>query len=270
MKTTLPSSTARFYAKLASLLLIALLPCFAQNPRGTLRGMVQDTRGGRIPQAKVTVQVKGTGVESNAASDARGEFRIDGLLPGSYHIVVSSTGFADATADVSVAVSTVRDVTVTMQPAVVQESVKVEARQSSVTTQPIDLASAVHQTVISEHDLATLPLAARSFANIAYLAPGTEPVEPSDPTKARITAVSTGGSSGLNNELSVDGGDNSDDFIGGFLQNFSVDAIQEFAFRPHSPMRTPAEPPQGRSSSQPDAEATIGMVAERSMKGRQI
>jgi hypothetical protein len=79
--------------------------------------------------------------------------------------------------------------------------------------------------------LQTLPLAARSFANIAYLAPGTEPVEPSDPTKARITAVSTGGSSGLNNDLSVDGGDNSDDWIGGFLQNFSPDAIQEFAVR---------------------------------------
>ena len=84
---------------------------------------------------------------------------------------------------------------------------------------------------MSAHDLETMPLAARSFANIAYLVPGTEPVEPSDPTKARITAVSNGGSSGLNNELSVDGGDNSDDYIGGFLQNFSPDAIQEFAVR---------------------------------------
>ena len=75
------------------------------------------------------------------------------------------------------------------------------------------------------------PLPTRSFANIAYLAPGTEPVEPSDPTKARITAVSTGGSSGLNTELSVDGADNSDDYIGGFLQNFSPEAIREFAVR---------------------------------------
>ncbi len=85
--------------------------------------------------------------------------------------------------------------------------------------------------MITTQDLATLPLPARSFANIAYLAPGTEPVEPSDPTKARITAVSTGGSSGLNNELSVDGGDNSDDYIGGFLQNYSPDAIREFNVR---------------------------------------
>ncbi len=83
----------------------------------------------------------------------------------------------------------------------------------------------------SRQDLETIPLAHRSFANIAYLVPGTEPVEPSDPTKARITAVSFGGSSGLNDVLSVDGGDNSDDYIGGFLQNFSPDAIQEFAVR---------------------------------------
>ena len=33
----------------------------------------------------------------------------------------------------------------------------------------------------------------------------TQPVEPSDPTKARITAVAFAGSSGLNVDLSVDG-----------------------------------------------------------------
>ena len=59
----------------------------------------------------------------------------------------------------------------------------------------------------------------------------TEPVEPSDPTKARITAVAFGGSSGLNVDLSVDGGDNNDDYIGGFLQNYSPDAMQEFVVR---------------------------------------
>ncbi len=83
--------------------------------------------------------------------------------------------------------------------------------------------------VVTNNDIQNIPLAARSFANIAYLVPGTEPVEPSDPTKARITAVSFGGSSGLNDTLTVDGGDNSDDYIGGFLQNFSPDALQEFA-----------------------------------------
>jgi hypothetical protein len=146
-------------------------------------------------------------------------------------VAVTAPGFADAIADLAIEMSSVRDITVTMKPPVLVQSVDVQAQSSSIATQAMDLASQVHQSVITSQDLENLPLPARSFANIAYLAPGTEPVEPSDPTKARITAVSTGGSSGLNNELSVDGGDNSDDYIGGFLQNFSPDSIQEFAVR---------------------------------------
>lgn len=128
-------------------------------------------------------------------------------------------------------IGSVREISVTLTPRSIPQSVTVASRVSSITTQPIDAASAIQQAVVSAQDLDTIPLAARSFANIAYLAPGAEPVEPSDPTKARITAVATGGSSGLNNELSVDGGDNSDDYIGGFLQNFSPEAIRECAVR---------------------------------------
>ena len=203
----------------------------AQNSRGSLRGTVQDATGARVTAARIVVQSVDSSIRREATTEDRGEFRLDDLLPGSYRITVSATGFAEAQSDVAVAVSSVRDVTVTLKPAASGETVNVKGQSSSITTQPIDLVSVVHQGVVSSHDLETLPLAARSFANIAYLAPGTEPVEPSDPTKARITAVSTGGSSGLNNDLSVDGGDNSDDWIGGFLQNFSPDAIQEFAMR---------------------------------------
>ncbi len=203
----------------------------AQNPRGALRGTVQDATGGRIPGAKIVVTSIDWSLRREATSEDRGEFRLDDLLPGAYCITVTASGFAPAEANVSIAVSSVREVTVTLKLAAPSETVKVQAQNSSITTQPIDLVSVVHQGVVSSQDLQTLPLANRSFANIAYLAPGTEPVEPSDPTKARITAVSTGGSSGLNNDLSVDGGDNSDDWIGGFLQNVSPDAIQEFAVR---------------------------------------
>jgi len=203
----------------------------AQNPTGTLRGDVQDPNGARVPAATIVVRAAGSSLKREIKSDDHGEFRLSELLPGKYHVTVDAPGFSQAQADVAVVVSSVRDITVTMNPATVKETVNVEARPSSITTQQIDLASAVHQATVSTQDLQNLPLAARSFANIAYLAPGTEPVEPSDPTKSRITAVSTGGSSGLNNELSVDGGDNSDDYIGGFLQNFSPDDIQEFAVR---------------------------------------
>jgi len=191
---------------------------------------VQDSSGARLVSANIAVVDSEISFARRAQSDSRGEFRLEDLPPGSYDVTVTANGFAGAKASVRIVVSSVREISVTLQPRVVTEKVLVTAPQS-ITAEQLDTASAVHQAIIYRQDLADIPLAARSFANISYLAPGTEPVEPSDPTKARITAVSTGGSSGLNNEVSVDGGDNSDDYIGGFLQNFSPDAIQEFAFR---------------------------------------
>lgn len=210
---------------------LLVLPAPAQNAAGSLRGVIQDATGARIPRATVTLHVPGARFERAATTNDTGEFRVDDLQPGDYAVDVSAPGFAQAHADIQIIVSTVRDCTITMKPLAIKESVQVQGESSSVTTQPIDVASAVHQTAIMSRDLENFPLAARSFANIAYLAPGTEPVEPSDPTKARITAVSTGGSSGLNNVLSVDGTDNSDDYIGGFLQNFSPDVVQEFSMQ---------------------------------------
>ncbi len=201
----------------------------AQSPEGDLAGTVEDPSGARIPSVKISVRAIDFSFERKATSDDRGEFRLNYLRPGAYHVSVSAMGFGEAHSDVRIVVSTVTEIAVRLRPAVERQTVAVQAQVSSITAQPLDTTSAVLGGAVSTQDLTTLPLAARSFANIAYLVPGTEPVEPSDPTKARITAVSFGGSSGLNVQLSVDGGDNSDDYIGGFLQNFSPDAIQEFA-----------------------------------------
>jgi hypothetical protein len=203
----------------------------AQNPNGALRGEVEDATGARIPGAQLTIQSSASALARETVADGRGEFRIEGLLPGPYRLTVRAKGFAQASARVDIVVSTVRDVSVTLKTESGHETVNVQGKASSITTEPIDTASAVHQGAVTAHDLETIPLAHRSFANIAYLVPGTEPVEPSDPTKARITAVSFGGSSGLNVDVSVDGGDNSDDYIGSFLQNLSPDVIQEFNVR---------------------------------------
>src|SRR5215470_8034113 len=224
---------------LGRFLFAALAPIFclfaqgarSQNPQGALRGTVADTSGGRVASAQVVVADGAKSLRREIRSDARGEFWIDDLLPGSYELSASAAGFADARSVVVVAVSTVQTVSVILHPKGVSEKLVVKGSSESITTEPLDLTSAVHQSVVYRQDLNKIPLAARSFANIAYFAPGTEPVEPSDPTKARITAVATGGSSGLNNEISVDGADNSDDYIGGFLQNVSPDALEEFAFR---------------------------------------
>jgi hypothetical protein len=202
-----------------------------QDPRGTLVGVVQDLKGGRIPAVAIFIRATGATFGRQATTDKFGNFRLDDLPPGAYQVIVKAHGFVEALAEVEIMVSSVQAITVTMRPAAFLQSVDVKGQASSITSQAVDITGTVHQGVVSAQDLRDIPLAHRTFANIAYLVPGTEPVEPSDPTKARITAVSFGGSSGLNVQLSVDGADNSDDYIGGFLQNFSPDTIQEFAVR---------------------------------------
>jgi hypothetical protein len=203
----------------------------AQNSNGSVRGVVQDASGARVPGARILLQANDTYVQREVLAGDRGEFRVDNLPPGVYRLTVQAKGFAEARSNVTVQIATVRDITIALKLQGAEQEITVQGEASSISTQEMNISSAVRQAIITAHDLDTLPLAARSFANIAYLASGTEPLEPSDPTKARITAVSTGGSSGLNNELSVDGADNTDDWIGGFLQNFSPEAIHEFAFR---------------------------------------
>jgi hypothetical protein len=205
--------------------------CLAQTPQGSLVGTVRDGSGAVVVGAEVRAALPDEGVTRTTTTTAAGQYTLVALPPGIYKISVRSPGFAPALTDVRVGVGATPAVTIVLQPAGVRESVVVKGASPSLAAQPLDSTSSVQQTVIGRSDLEALPLAHRSFANISYLSPMTEPVEPSDPTKARITAVSFGGSSGLNVDLSVDGGDNNDDYIGGFLQYYSPDAIREFVVR---------------------------------------
>lgn len=215
----------------AALLMLFPLALRAQNPGGSLLVAVEDSSGARVAGASVSLTQEKFAVSRTGTADAQGETRFESLQPGSYTVTVNATGFAEKTTAVVVAVSSQPVLVVTLHPQSVRESVEVHDRGPSLASQPIETTSSTIKTVITSSDLDEVPLSARSFANISYLAPFTAPVEPSDPTKARITAVSFGGSSGLNVDLSVDGGDNNDDYIGGFLQNFSPEAVEEFVVR---------------------------------------
>jgi len=215
---------------LAFLILLGTL-ANGQSPEGALVGTVVDPSGARVRGASVTASARTFKLSRTVQTNAVGEFRIEQLPPGIYDVTVTAKSFAAQTGSVEVTVAATPTMNIRMQAAPVQQSVTVRGETGSITAQPIETTNTVVKSTVGTNDLVEIPLAHRSFANISYLAPMTEPVEPSDPTKARITAVSFGGSSGLNVDLSVDGGDNNDDYIGGFLQNYSPDALQQFTVR---------------------------------------
>ena len=143
---------------------LKLFPCFilflllgsvhnatAQNPRGSLRGTVQDISGGRLPGAKIILRNTELSLLRETLSDSRGEFRVEDLPPASYNLTITANLFADAHTDVVVAISSVRDITVTLRNQTVSEKVVVNAPAQSITSEDLDTASAVHQAVIAQH-----------------------------------------------------------------------------------------------------------------------
>jgi hypothetical protein len=203
----------------------------AQELRGSLLVEVQDSSGGAIPAAQITLADENSAARLSQASDFRGEVHFPALSPSIYSLEVIAKGFAAQTQRVAISISAHPSIRFILAPESLRQSLEVRDRGPSLASHPLDTANSTVQTVITADDIDEIPLSARSFANISLMAPFTAPVEPSDPTKARITAVSFGGSSGLNVDFSVDGGDNNDDFIGGFLQNYSPEAMQEFVVR---------------------------------------
>src|SRR5258706_13963428 len=73
-----------------------------------------------------------------------------------------------------------------------------------------------------------LPLNGRQFANLAATVPGVGLGFHSDPTKNTQYTPQVSGGNGRNINFIVDGGDNNDDTVGGLLQMFPLEAIQQF------------------------------------------
>src|ERR1700692_1130237 len=130
-------------------LFLAAAACLGQGIGGSLRGIVQDSRQARIVSATISVRATGNAISRSILSDEGGHFRMDDLAPGDYSVAVTAQGFEAAVAGVSVKVSSIQDITVTLRPLLEQQTVRVQAQSSSISTQVIDGASQVHQAVIS-------------------------------------------------------------------------------------------------------------------------
>src|SRR5215469_14212148 len=106
--------------------LVALPAAIAHNPRGTLRGVVEDATGARVKSAKVALRATESSQGRDATTDTLGEFRMEDLAPGRYRVQVNAAGFAEASANVNVIISSVVEITVKLKPAALETTVKVE------------------------------------------------------------------------------------------------------------------------------------------------
>lgn len=193
---------------------------------GSINGVIKDQTGAVVPGATITATNVGTNVSRSTTTSGEGLFEITQLPPGMYRVEAEAPNFAKTiTENVTVNVLGRTTVDAELKPAGASASVNI----STETAPLVETTKTEVGGVVDQRQLENLPVNGRSFANLAILIPGAT-LQPSfDPTKARVGTFSVGGSTGRNLNITIDGGDNKDNAVGGILQNFSMEGIQEFA-----------------------------------------
>ncbi len=210
-------------AVIVFLIVLVPLTAHAQTSGAVLTGRVTDASDAPLPGVTVSAKNDATGVTRSVVTGADGTYRTPTLLAGRYTVTAELSGFATTMVpQLELHVATTRTLDFSMKPASVQESITVTADAPLIATGPS------LGTVVSQRELENLPLNGRQFANLASLAPGTSLGVNPDPTKPGQLVVALNGGIGRNVNYLIDGGDNTDDTIGGALQNFNLEAVQEF------------------------------------------
>jgi hypothetical protein len=202
----------------------ATLTAQAQVPTGTMNGRVTDPGNAVVNGAKVSASNDATAVVRETVTNGDGLYVLADLAAGSYTVTIQASGFA-ASEFKSVVLQPGRVTTVDAE-------LKVASVGTSVTvggeTDSLELTQSTIQGQVTSTTIQSIPLNGRNFLELAYLVPGNRPAPNFDPTKTNTLEVSSDGSVGRGGNITVDGGDNNDDVVGGTLSNFPQDSIQEF------------------------------------------
>lgn len=205
----------------------ACVMCLAQLDTGTIVGIISDTSGAVIPDAKVVVQEVNTAARVEVTADGSGRFVAPALRVGIYRVSVAVGGFQTYTREgVRLSVNDRLDLSIVLQPGPINEQVTVVSQAPVLET-----ASTTLGAVVSEQQITDLPLSGRAVDQLARLAPGVVYLGRRS-TSGQGQGLWTPGTRWL-----VDGGDSSqvdsDLAYGGYgsqarVTRISVDAVGEF------------------------------------------
>jgi hypothetical protein len=142
---------------------------FGQGISGRILGGVQDKSGAALVKATVTITDQGTGIITTASTDSNGQFIVANLQPGNYQVRFEAPGFRPfVSSGNAVIVDASTRVDATLEVGTQQETIEVSAVPALVDTTSSSLGE-----VVSQKDIASLPLNGRIFSQLVQTVPGS-------------------------------------------------------------------------------------------------
>jgi hypothetical protein len=226
-KMTRPFVLSAVLAALAMLVSLVLPFASAQVSvsTGSVSGTVTDPQGAAVPNAKVTISNKDTGISQTLATSDSGTFTSGALAPATYVVRVEAKNFK--TYQTTLAVQVGQIATANARLEIGDSSSVIEVTSSAI---QVNSEQSAVQDVLTAADIDQLPVNGRNFLDLATLEPGVQIQDGStfDPTKNGYSSLSFGGRFGRTARIEVDGVDISDETVGTTTQNIPQSAIEEF------------------------------------------
>jgi hypothetical protein len=136
--------------------------------QGQIRGVVTDSSGGVVPNAKITITDVNTNASNSTVTDLRGYYIFNGVRPGTYDVKAEAQGFQAAERKGAVlGVSQETAIDFRVQPAGVATNITVTEAAPL-----LDTGSASLGTNIASSSTRDIPLYGRSYFGLVFLAAG--------------------------------------------------------------------------------------------------
>ncbi|MBV9301448.1 MAG: TonB-dependent receptor [Acidobacteriaceae bacterium] len=134
----------------------------------SLRGVITDPSGASVPIAQVTLANPATGLERHSSSNAKGEYEMLQLPPGTYRLTVEASGFKKyEVTDLQLQVNSPATVNAALQVGGTTETVEVTGEAALLNTVDASIGA-----VMTENQVKELPIEGRDVAALYSLQPG--------------------------------------------------------------------------------------------------
>ena len=217
----------RLRATCSAILLFSLCAgtLVAQVTSSSISGRVFDPSGRVIRQAQVTLEDQLHSFARTLITDEAGGYSFIGLAPAVYTIRAEAPGFDELKRlDVALEVDSALDLDFHLKVGGPKTQVEVGAPASTLQSETASVGAVIDQDFV-----ATLPLNQRDFLQLAFLAPGVfPPVEGSQLSSNGSYSMEVNGGREESNNFLLDGVDNNDPYISGYVVEPPVDSVQEF------------------------------------------
>jgi hypothetical protein len=191
---------------------------------GDLVGTVIDSSGAAVSAATVDAVNLATGVVTTTTTNGTGGYHLENLPVGSYRIAVRASGFRPITQQVEIVLNKTGTLNVTVTPGATSETIEVSGVAVTIDTTTAQLQSTYNERLSQDLGLTSAGGLGAGVLNLALLSPGVT----QSSSMGAGSGPSVGGQRPYNNNFTVEGVDNNNKTVTGYLIVVPNDAVETF------------------------------------------